>query len=220
MSTSLLVDALPYLTYRQSFALSLLAHLLMFAGFFGNQEPQLLGVASDTVEVQLIASITRSEEQIVSEATVRPQTVIIENDFVAPKKKEQRKTTQQTVKRKPTRAEPRSISTTSQLPIGGRNSTGILTPAVVSAQPDYLLNPSPMYPKGSREQGEEGIVILYVSLDEQGMVKDLTVSQSSGFERLDQAALKAVQRWKFRPAKRFGIAVPENVKVPVQFKLG
>lgn len=84
---------------------------------------------------------------------------------------------------------------------------------------NYLQNPAPIYPPLSRRMQEEGKVILRVSVTPQGLAESVEVKTSSGSERLDQAALRAVKQWKFVPARRGDIAVQSWVQVPVQFKL-
>ena len=47
----------------------------------------------------------------------------------------------------------------------------------------------------------------------------VTVAQSSGVASLDDAALRAVEQWRFVPATRGGTAVPAVAEVPVRFRL-
>jgi protein TonB len=84
----------------------------------------------------------------------------------------------------------------------------------------YLNNPPPGYPAASRRFGEQGRVMLRVLVDARGDAEKIEVSQTSGHTRLDQAAVDAVQRWKFVPAKRGDTAVGAWVLVPIAFKLG
>lgn len=83
----------------------------------------------------------------------------------------------------------------------------------------YLANPKPPYPLASRRLGEEGRVLLRVYVDARGLPGQIELEHSSGFTRLDQAALEGVGRWKFVPAHRGGISVAAWLKVPVIFKL-
>lgn len=94
-------------------------------------------------------------------------------------------------------------------------------PAVVAARfdADYLHNPKPAYPPISRRSGEEGKVLLKVRVSPQGTALDVAVSKSSGFARLDNAALDAVNRWRFVPAKRGDEAIESSVIVPITFAL-
>lgn len=45
------------------------------------------------------------------------------------------------------------------------------------------------------------------------------VEESSGYDRLDEAALSAVERWRFEPARRGGRSVEAEVVVPMEFQL-
>lgn len=77
----------------------------------------------------------------------------------------------------------------------------------------------PRYPPLSRRLGEEGTVVLRVELDEQGKVYTARIAASSGFERLDNAALEAVRTWQCRPAYRDGQAVRAVAVQPFKFML-
>lgn len=94
-------------------------------------------------------------------------------------------------------------------------------PTVVppSFQADYLDNPAPAYPALSRRSGEQGRVLLRVHVEANGMPTSVEMRSSSGYDRLDQAALEAVRRWKFVPARLGDKAVAAYVVVPIQFNL-
>lgn len=96
-------------------------------------------------------------------------------------------------------------------------------PAPVATQPrfdaDYLDNPKPAYPAISRRMGEEGRVVLRVRVNASGAATDVQLHASSGSERLDNAALTTVQRWKFVPARLGAEAVAASVLVPIVFSL-
>jgi protein TonB len=83
----------------------------------------------------------------------------------------------------------------------------------------YLDNPAPVYSALSRRMGEQGKVLLRVFVEPDGMSSKVELRSSSGFERLDQAALDAVRRWKFVPAKQGDQAVGAWVVVPILFNL-
>lgn len=88
-----------------------------------------------------------------------------------------------------------------------------------SYQAAYLNNPQPAYPLLSRKQREEGTVRLRVLVSAAGRAEQLRVHTGSGHERLDRAALAAVQEWRFVPARRGEQNVSGWVEVPIQFKL-
>ncbi|MFN3884667.1 MAG: energy transducer TonB [Rhodocyclaceae bacterium] len=78
---------------------------------------------------------------------------------------------------------------------------------------------APAYPPISRRLGEEGTVVLRVELDETGAVVEALVKESSGFARLDAAALAAVKRWHCQPAQRNGQPVRAVALQPFKFVL-
>jgi protein TonB len=89
----------------------------------------------------------------------------------------------------------------------------------IQAQPDDLQNEPPEYPDESRIAREQGVVILKVEVTAEGIPTTVSILQSSGFFRLDQAARQAVRHWKFHPALIAGIPVSSEANVPVRFKL-
>ncbi len=84
---------------------------------------------------------------------------------------------------------------------------------------DYLHNPKPVYPPLSRRQGEEGKVLLKVRVSAKGEALEVSISKTSGFPRLDNAAIDAVTHWRFVPAKRGDETVDSSVVVPITFAL-
>jgi protein TonB len=92
-----------------------------------------------------------------------------------------------------------------------------LTPPSFDAA--YLNNPAPAYPALSRRMGEEGRVVLRVHVSEDGMPTQVQLKTSSKYARLDEAALEAVRRWRFVPARRADAPVAAWVLVPISFSL-
>jgi len=85
---------------------------------------------------------------------------------------------------------------------------------------DYLHNPTPEYPLMSRRRGEQGRVLLSVTISSTGDAELVTISKSSGYAMLDQSALKAVKTWRFVPARLNNEPIFAEVIVPVRFTLG
>lgn len=77
----------------------------------------------------------------------------------------------------------------------------------------------PVYPATSRRMGEEGTVRLRVLVDEKGRPRDVDVMNSSGYPRLDSAAIDAVKRWKFVAATDGSRPVTAYTQVSITFKL-
>ncbi|MBI2732164.1 MAG: energy transducer TonB [Aquabacterium sp.] len=84
---------------------------------------------------------------------------------------------------------------------------------------NYLDNPKPAYPPISRREREQGKVLLRVYVDASGAAGKVELGTSSGHERLDKAALAAVSRWRFVPARHGAEAVAAWVTVPIIFSL-
>lgn len=84
---------------------------------------------------------------------------------------------------------------------------------------DYLNNPPPVYPTLARRLGEQGRVMLRVLVRADGTPAEVEINHSSGFTRLDRAALDAVRKWRFIPARRGDTPVTAPVLVPVSFTL-
>jgi len=80
----------------------------------------------------------------------------------------------------------------------------------------------PEYPTMSRRLGEEGAVVLLLTLDDGGRVTAASVDTSSGFERLDEAAVKEAMRprlWRFIPGTINGKPASMQFKFRVVFKI-
>lgn len=85
--------------------------------------------------------------------------------------------------------------------------------------PQYGDNPLPVYPIEARKLRQQGTVVLSVLVNAQGMVETLAVKESSGHVLLDQAAIRGVKRWRFKPATVAGIPVSTQIEQPIQFTL-
>lgn len=103
----------------------------------------------------------------------------------------------------------------------GGAADGHVGGAAVAARYDaaYLRNPPPEYPPVARRRGEAGTVLLSVWVEADGRAGEVSVRQGSGSARLDRAALDAVRRWRFVPAKNGGVALASRIEVPIIFRL-
>jgi len=75
------------------------------------------------------------------------------------------------------------------------------------------------YPPLLRDAGIGGVTKVYFFIDETGVVKDTRVSESSGHEALDQAALEVANLYRFSPALNRDTRVPVWVSFPVEFRV-
>jgi periplasmic protein TonB len=103
-----------------------------------------------------------------------------------------------------------------------RPNTASAAPAPVvlpSSDADYLNNPAPVYPGMSRRMGEQGTAVLRVFINTEGRAEKAEIRTSSGYSRLDEAALATVQRWRYVPGKRAGVPEAMWFNVPIRFVL-
>lgn len=113
----------------------------------------------------------------------------------------------------PERADLRASQTNS---VNGPAAPSLQLP---SSSADYLNNPAAAYPAISRRLGEQGKVVIRVLITKDGSARQGEVIQSSGFDRLDQAALHAVMSWRYAPGKREGVPQDMWFNVPINFTL-
>ncbi len=88
-----------------------------------------------------------------------------------------------------------------------------------SSSADYLNNPPPPYPPLSKRMGEQGQVVVRARIEANGTASQAEIRTSSGFQRLDQAALQTVKRWRYVPGKRAGVPEAMWFNIPIRFVL-
>lgn len=106
-------------------------------------------------------------------------------------------------------AVPESANAISATPAGGAVAQDLKTSSRVE----------PIYPPASRRAGEEGTVRIRVLVDERGRPSQVQVAKSSGFSKLDEAAMTAVRKWKFVAATDGTRPVTAWTQVAVTFRL-
>lgn len=100
----------------------------------------------------------------------------------------------------------------------GRAADTVPDPIVEA--PQYVAAPEPVYPTASLRVGEEGRCVLRIQVLQDGSVREVRVHQSSGYRRLDEAAVESIGRTRFVAAKTArGRAVEAWVQVPLVFRL-
>lgn len=88
-----------------------------------------------------------------------------------------------------------------------------------SSDADYLQNPKPPYPPISKRLNEQGTSVVRVLVGADGTPKSAEISKSSGFARLDSAAVATALRWRYVPGKRGGVPESMSVNVPIVWVL-
>ena len=84
--------------------------------------------------------------------------------------------------------------------------------------PQAIFSPEPSFSEEARKSKTQGVVMLILIVGKDGLPYDIHVGQSLGMG-LDQKAIEAVSRWRFRPATRNGQPVATRIGVQVDFHL-
>jgi protein TonB len=84
--------------------------------------------------------------------------------------------------------------------------------------PSVLSKVEPEYSEEARKAKWQGTVVLTLVVDEHGLPKDMKVTRSLGLG-LDQKAIEAVSKWRFKPGMKDGKAVPVIATIEVNFRL-
>jgi TonB family protein len=85
-------------------------------------------------------------------------------------------------------------------------------------QPVLLWKIEPEYTDEARRAKIQGTVVLHIEVDTRGQAQNITVTQSLGLG-LDERAIEAVRRWRFRPGYRNGKPWATAALVQVNFRL-
>ena len=110
-------------------------------------------------------------------------------------------------------APPAPVGSSVGRPGGSGSGRGALTPAVL------LDGPRPVYPEWAIEQGIEGTLTVRMLVGRDGRVVRALVLKTSGYRVLDDAALAAVEKYRFRPAARDGEPVERWVEQEFVFRI-
>jgi periplasmic protein TonB len=100
---------------------------------------------------------------------------------------------------------------------GGGVSSGEALSGLARPLGGYQVKPR--YPESARRAGFQGVTRLRVHVLESGRVGEVMIDQSAGFRDLDVAAMDAVKKWRFEPARRGKEPVSVWVMLPVKFEL-
>lgn len=88
-----------------------------------------------------------------------------------------------------------------------------------SSDVDYINRPVAVYPSVSRRLGEQGIGKYRVLINATGKIDDITIQQSTGYDRLDNVAIQAIRRATFKPHMENGKPIAVYAIIPIEFKL-
>jgi protein TonB len=160
--------------------------------------------------------MTLAEKPMVAEPPPR----VVKPEPVRPKRKVKPRPRPQ-----PIITEPVKTNTSMPRPVAAARPQPAPAPAgpVVTAfgsatGPAFLRRVMPVYPAQARRRGQEGKVVLRLSIDARGNLLKVAVLEGAGFG-FDEAAVDAVKRSSFRPATIRGKAVACIARLPIRFVL-
>jgi protein TonB len=86
------------------------------------------------------------------------------------------------------------------------------------SQPVVLVKVEPEYSEDARKARYSGVVVLSAIIDKDGQPREIRVIRSLGMG-LDEKAIEAVQKWRFRPGMKAGQVVNVRAQIEVNFRL-
>jgi len=101
---------------------------------------------------------------------------------------------------------------------GGNAGGGVYRIGGGVSQPVPIYRPDPDYSEEARKAKYQGTVILAIVVDEKGNPRDVRVVKPLGLG-LDQKAIEAVEKWRFRPGMKDGHPVKVMAQIEVNFRL-
>ena len=101
---------------------------------------------------------------------------------------------------------------------GGGMGGGVFRVGGGVSAPSVLYKVDPEYSEEARKAKYSGTVLLSVIVDKEGKARDIKVVKSLGMG-LDEKAIEAVQKWKFKAGMNKGEAVNVRAQIEVNFRL-
>jgi protein TonB len=103
-------------------------------------------------------------------------------------------------------------------PGDGEGTGGVYRPGGGVSWPAILYKVEPEYSEEARKAKFEGVFVVSVVVDERGLARDFKIIRQLGLG-LDEEAIKAIRKWRFRPGRRDGRPVAVRVPIEVTFRL-
>jgi len=183
-----------------------LAHIFLLIGFqLGSSQRHSASAIGDTVIANLLDP-NPQKEKLKSVPTPRQPTTL----------DKQKLPSAEIAKQESSLATNTASSTPPPTSTGGSSSGDPKTVSISQAQCSV---PEPIYPGLSRRIGEEGKAMVRLFINESGQVEKVSLAQSSGIQRLDQAALDAGQKARCKPFIEFGKPIKVTAIQPYIFRL-
>jgi len=174
----------------------------------------------EPIEEVLKEPVETEQKPVMLETKSQPATETRETLFVPPVPKIPEK-------KRDEPADSRGIATkpyVEQQPLVSHHTVGTETEAPIetrfgaSVAPAFLDRVMPIYPMIARRLGLEGKVVLKLTIDEKGMLREIEVVEKAGYG-FTEAAVEAVKKSTFLPAKKDGKPIASKALLPVTFQL-
>ena len=101
---------------------------------------------------------------------------------------------------------------------GASDGSGDTPWSEITELPQVLGEVKAHYPEAAKKAGVSGPVVLEITIDKHGKVEAAKVISGPG-SGLEEAALEAIYKFRFRPAKKLKEAVPVKIRYTYRFKL-
>jgi protein TonB len=180
---------------------------VLFCWEFASQPVALMDSPTGTVEVELVGPSPDAEGPPSGNLASMPEPE--PSEITMPLQTEQLSLPKPAKKLSSSRPASAPASPHSSSPGVVGESTGRLL-----GKPAYIVKPSAAYPAESRALGEEGTVVLRITINATGRPTNIRVLASSGFSRLDRAAIEAGWRCRIRNAN-----AGDQFDAPLLFRL-
>jgi protein TonB len=117
--------------------------------------------------------------------------------------------------------EKRASSLSAPSPVTSSQLTQLADPGPrLVTRVQYLSEPPrPVYPAYSKSRKQQGKVIVRVLISPEGLIRTIQIHQSSGFDALDEAAIRAFTDVRFKPYSENGIPFDRLADIPIEFML-
>ena len=201
-------------------ALSVHAGIFLGGGFFYSKPEIILKKGESSIKMTFVTS----KPAIASEIIQKPHVVKVPEEkkpeLVPPVKEEEvklpveeEKEVEKSEERKEEKKEDNTVN--SREIVADLKEKGVITDTEVKMVSFY----KPEYPEYCRKRGQEGVVILTVCISAEGMGHSIKIVKSSGYLKLDNAAVEALKKAKLIPARRMGVPVTTTERIAFRFRL-
>jgi protein TonB len=190
-------------------ALVIALHVLLLVGF--QLSPQRVTTANSMGDL-VVASLLDPNPQLEKKTTPAPKP----EKKVEPKVENTKSVAITTASSSSVAPPVESASATPPSSAGGSTTGELKSVSISQAQCSV---PEPFYPSLARRMGESGKTMVRLMINESGTVDKVSLSQSSGIQRLDQAALEAAMKIRCRPFVESGKAIKVTAIQPYIFRL-